>query len=536
MSWDTAFSFGNMIKYRVGRAARKRNYRGKKCMPKIPLEELLRPLLVKSVEGEIAGEVSGLACHSHNIEPGALFFSLEGRHGQGWRHAGEAFRKKALAAVVGRDCPLKGFPLVRVPEVRVALALMADRFYGHPSRNFRLIGVTGTNGKTTTAHLIDALFRARGEVTGLLGTTGCRLGSEMLASRATTPEAPELQGLLARLSGLGAAHVTMEVSSHALAQNRVLGCCFDIGVLTNITGEHLDFHRTFASYLRAKTKLFAHMGWGGGSGAGSQAVVLNADSRCYRYIRRWTNGQCITYGITAPADVRADDLHCGPWGIEFRARSFAGNELFRLPLKGRFNIYNALAAISVGLIEGFELSEMSAILEAFPGVAGRFEPVEAGQDYTVFVDYAHTPDGLSSALQAARELTPGRVITVFGCGGERDRSKRALMGEAAGFNSDLVILTDDNPRSEEPAQIYAEVLPGLERRRPGEGYRVIPDRREAIAAALAAAGRGDLVFIAGKGHETEQVYRNRSFPFDDRIIARELIGEQLGGRKGGCVN
>ncbi len=497
-------------------------------MGKVPLGELLKPLLLKSVEGEITGEVSGLACHTGKVVPGSLFFSLEGRRGEGWQYAGEAFRKGALAAVVGRDCPLKGVPLVRVPEVRAALALIADRFYNHPSRNFRLIGVTGTNGKTTTAHLIDALFRARGEVTGLLGTTGCRLGSETSPAAATTPEAPELQELFARLSAAGAAHVTMEVSSHALAQERLLGCRFDIAVLTNITGEHLDFHKTFASYLRAKTMLFAHMGWSGGdSEKGPRAVVLNADSRCYRYIRRWTKGQYLTYGIEAPADVRAEAVECGPAGIAFRVRSFAGCELFRLPLKGRFNIYNTLAAISVGLVEGFKLTEMAAVFCSFPGVAGRFEPVEAGQDYQVLVDYAHTPDGLANALQAAREFTPGRVITVFGCGGERDRSKRSLMGEVAGGNSDMVVLTDDNPRGEEPAQIYGEVLPGLERRLPGEGYRVIPNRREAIAAALAAAGKGDLVLIAGKGHESDQIYGDRSFPFDDRVVARELIRAQL---------
>ena len=492
------------------------------------LEELLKPLLIKSVEGEIDGEVCALACHSKKVKPGALFFSLEGRRGKGWQYAEEAFQRGALAAVVERDCPLRGRPLVRVPEVRPALALLADRFYGCPPRHFRLIGVTGTNGKTTTTHLIDALFRARGEVTGLLGTIGCRLGAETLPATATTPEPPELQEMMARLSAMGAGHVTMEVSSHALAQDRVLGCRFDVAVLTNITGDHLDFHKTFASYLRAKAKLFAHLGWGGDEEGRPQVAVLNADSRCYRYIRRWTQGQCLTYGINAPADVRAEDIRCTAAGISFRAVTFAGSERFRLPLKGRFNVYNSLAAISVGLVEGFKLSEMAAIFDSFPGVPGRFEAVEAGQEYAVLVDYAHTPDGLANALQAARELSPGRVITVFGCGGERDRSKRALMGEAAGAYSDLAILTDDNPRGEDPAQIYADVLPGLERRPPAEGYRVIPDRREAIAAALAAARSGDLVLIAGKGHEAEQIYGDRSYPFDDRAVARELIREQLG--------
>ena len=498
------------------------------------LKTLLKTLLLKEIEGEVAGEVSGLACHSKKVEEGALFFALSGRREEGWRHAGEAFQRGALAAVVEKGCPLGGYPLIRVPVVRTALALLADRFYGHPSRDFRLIGVTGTNGKTTTSHLIDALFRARGGVTGLLGTICHRLGDETRAATATTPEAHELQGMLSRLSGMGASHVTMEVSSHALVQERVLGCHFDVAVLTNITSEHLDFHKNLAAYLKAKTKLFAHRGWDGA--AGPAAAVLNADCRYYPYIRRWTSGQCITYGIDSPAEVQAVECRCSAGGISFRVLSFAGSERFRLPLKGRFNIYNALAAISTGLVEGLALTEMAPVLENFSGVPGRFEPVEAGQDYPVLIDYAHTPDGLASSLQAAREITPGRVIVVSGGGGERDRSKRALMGEAAGNYSDLVFLTDDNPRGEDPRQITAEVLPGLERSSPAEGYRVLHDRREAIAAALEEAGEGDLVLIAGKGHEEEQVYGGQRIKFSDREVAAELIRSRLEGREMLSVN
>ena len=496
------------------------------------LKTLLEPLPVKEIAGGASGEVGGLACHSKKVEPGTLFFALSGPRGEGWPYAEEAFARGAPAAVVEQGCPLKEGPLVRVPQVRPALAVLADRFYGHPSRKFRLIGVTGTNGKTTTAHLIDALFCARGEVTGLLGTVGNRLAEESRAAAATTPEAPELQGMLAQLAAAGAAHVTMEVSSHALALERVLGCAFDIAVLTNVTGEHLDFHHSLTAYLQAKTKLFARLGRDGAGSKGAPPwAVLNVDSRFYRHIRRSTGARCITYGITGPADLRAERLHCGAAGISFEVHSAAGRERFRLPLKGRFNIYNALAAIATGFLEGFTLAEMAAILETFPGVPGRFEAVEAGQEYPVLIDYAHTPDGLANALQAARELTSGRVITVFGCGGERDRSKRPLMGEAAGQYSDLVILTDDNPRGEEPRQITAEVIPGLERRPPAEGYRVIPDRRRAIAAALEQARRDDLVLIAGKGHEDEQIYRSRRIPFSDRQVAAELIRRGAERRK-----
>lgn len=492
-------------------------------MNTMPLQRLLLPLLIKSVEGGADGNVTGLAYHSSRARPGNLFFSLPGRRGEGWQYAREALERGALAIVVGTECPLAGVPLVRVPDVRQAMAQLSDWFYHHPSRHVRLIGVTGTNGKTTTAHLIDTLFRDQGEVTGLLGTVGCRIGAAVLPAPATTPEACDLQELLARMVEAGARHVTMEVSSHALDQDRVTGCSFTAAVLTNITGEHLDFHHTFEAYLEAKTKLFARLGSSGGDHRGLPVAILNADEPNVGFVKRWCAGQKITYGIDNRADVRAAELKSGPAGLSFKVESFAGNHEFSLKLKGRFNVYNALAAVSVGLAEGLALDRIGASLARFPGVPGRFELVEAGQDYTVVVDYAHTPDGLENVIKTARDLTGGKVITVFGCGGERDRTKRSLMGEVAGRFSDLVILTDDNPRGEDPLQIAGEVEPGLQRCRPAGGYRVILDRREAIKAALEEAGRGDLVLIAGKGHEVAQIYEDRVFPFSDRQVAGELI-------------
>lgn len=499
-------------------------------MYKMPLQKLLEPLLIKSVEGRAGGAVTGLVYHSNRVKPGNLFFSLSGRQGEGWQYAGEALSRGALAVVAGRDCPLEGAPLIRVPDVRLAMALLSDRFYRHPSRRFRLTGVTGTNGKTTTTHLIDALFRDRGEVTGLIGTVGYKIGSENIPAAATTPESSDLQELMARMARAGASRVAMEVSSHALEQDRVTGCRFAAVVLTNITGEHLDYHHTFEAYRDAKAKLFARLGWPGSDRSGTWVAVLNADDPYFEYINRWSAGQKITYGIVNRADVRAAEIKMSPAGLSFRVESFAGNRDFKLRLKGRFNIYNALAAACVGLAEGLNLEEIGASMARFPGVPGRFEFVEAGQDYTVVVDYAHTPDGLENVIKTARDLTAGRVITVFGCGGERDRSKRSLMGEVAGRYSDVAILTDDNPRGEDPFQIAGEVTPGLERCRPAEGYRVILDRKKAIAAALGAAGGGDLVLIAGKGHETEQVYRDLVIPFNDRQVARELILAKLKGR------
>lgn len=498
-------------------------------MQTLVLEKLLEPLAIKRVEGITGGKVTGLAYHSGRIRQGNLFFSLEGRHEQGWRYAREAVERGALAAVVDETCPQLELPLIRVPDVRLALAVLANRFYGHPSRKLRLIGVTGTNGKTSTTHMIDNLFRDKGELTGLLGTVGYNIGIERHAPLATTPEASDLQEMLSKLVELGAGHVTMEVSSHALAQHRLTGCRVAVGVFTNIAGEHLDFHRTFDAYLQAKTKLFARMD-GFAEKCKAQVAVLNADDPCYNYVKNWSGAQVLTYGIINPADVRAFDIKPEAAGIKFTVISYAGSGDIILPLKGRFNIYNALAAYSVGLVEGLTHEEINAGLASFTGVPGRFELIDEGQDFTVVVDYAHTPDGLENVIKTARGLTASRVITVFGCGGERDRSKRPLMGEVAGRHSDVVIVTDDNPRGEDPAGIVKEIEPGLRRFPPAEGILVINGRREAIAAALETARRGDVVLIAGKGHETEQVYHDRTYSFDDRQVVRELIRSGLKGR------
>jgi len=274
----------------------------------MPLQDLLEPLLIKRVEGRATGDVTGFAYHSDSVQPGNLFVSLAGRQTEGWRYARQAFRNKALAIIAGQDCPLEGLPVVRVPDVRLAAALLADRFYGYPSRKFRLIGVTGTNGKTSTTHMINALFRERHETTGLLGTVGYWIGAARFPAPATTPEACDLQALLARLAEIDAGRVIMEVSSHALEQHRVSGCRFAVAVLTNITGEHLDYHRSFKAYLEAKTKLFARLGWGGFDDGTVQTAVLNADDPYCRYVERWSAGQKITYGIVNRADVRAAEM------------------------------------------------------------------------------------------------------------------------------------------------------------------------------------------------------------------------------------
>ena len=491
-------------------------------MPRHSLDYLLQPLLLKKIEGVEGGEVSGLSYHSAKVQAGDLFFALDGRHREGWRYAREAVASGAVAAVVPERALLEGVPLIRVPDVRLALALIADRFYGHPSRSLRVIGVTGTNGKTTTTHLIDHLFRSRGEKTGLVGTISYRLGASVIPSSATTPEASDLQELMAKLVSLGAGRLTMEVSSHALEQKRVAGCRFAVVVNTNVTSEHLDFHRTFEAYREAKARLFSMMGTEFDDYRGPRVAVLNADDESFPYLQRRCSAQVVTYGLKRRADVAAAEIKMDRQGLSFRCLSFAGRERIRLRLPGIFNVYNALAAIAVGLVEGFSLEEIREALAGFGGVPGRFELIEGSQDFLVVVDYAHTPDGLENVLKAARDLTRGRLITVFGCGGERDRSKRPLMGEVAGRYSDYAVVTSDNPRGEDPEAIVADILPGLSRS-PLRSYRVVLDRREAIKLALEAAGPGDLVLIAGKGHEEYQVIKGQVFPFSDRQVALELL-------------
>jgi UDP-N-acetylmuramoyl-L-alanyl-D-glutamate--2,6-diaminopimelate ligase len=497
----------------------------------MPLYALLEPLLLKKVEGKVEeGEVTGLAYHSARVEKGNLFFALDGRRACGWEYAREALNRGALAAVVEKEAPLKGLPLIRVPDARLAMALLAEKFYGQPSRRLRLVGVTGTNGKTTTTHLVEALYRRFGEKTGLIGTIGYRINDETMPAQATTPEASDLQEILARMADRGVTRVAMEVSSHALAQHRVAGCRFAVAVLTNITSEHLDYHRTMEAYLEAKTKLFMAMGGASGDGFGLRAAVLNADDAHYAAVNRCCPGQKITYGVAAPADIRAEDIRFDSRGVSFRVTGEFGAAPFTLRIPGLFSVYNALAAVGVGLAEGYPLDEISAALAGVSGVPGRFELVNGGQDFQVVVDYAHTPDGLENVLRAGRQITSGRVITVFGCGGERDRSKRAPMGETAMRYSDLAIATNDNPRGEDPDVIFREIMPGLQRWSHKGEYRVIPDRREAIAAALQAARKGDLVMIAGKGHEEYQVLKDRVIPFSDRQVARELLEILAQGR------
>ncbi|MCL6549356.1 MAG: UDP-N-acetylmuramoyl-L-alanyl-D-glutamate--2,6-diaminopimelate ligase, partial [Alicyclobacillus sp.] len=420
-------------------------------------------------------------------------------------------------------------PQLVVPDTRHASAVVADRFYGHPSHRLRMIGVTGTNGKTTVTHLIERVLLDAGLQTGLIGTVGARVNGRPLdlpTTTPTTPEAVDLQAMLAAMVEQGASHCVMEVSSEALELQRVAGTRYQVAVFTNLTQDHLDFHGTMENYRAAKGKLFSRLGNAYGDDARSTICgVVNVDDENAAYFRAQTAAECVGYGFSEAADVRAVDVRLGPDGARFRAVTFAGEADVSLRLAGRFNVSNALAAIAAGLVEGVSLSAIAQALERVPSVPGRLERVDAGQPFAVLVDYAHTPDSLQKALETVREWAEGRIVTVGGGGGDRDRGKRPQMAAVAVQLSDMAIFTSDNPRTEDPDRILDDMEAGVAG---SPKYERIRDRREAIARAIALAEPGDVVLIAGKGHETYQIVGRVKHPFDDREVAREAIAGRFG--------
>jgi UDP-N-acetylmuramoyl-L-alanyl-D-glutamate--2,6-diaminopimelate ligase len=469
-------------------------------------------------------QVSGIAYDSRRAGPGSVFVALRGQHADGTAFAPQAIARGA-ALVVAESPPPDGatpVPWVRVNDARLALALLADRFFGHPSGDLALIGITGTNGKTTTAYLLRSIFEATGNRCGLIGTVTYSLGGEERPAARTTPEAPDLQAMLREMVDHGCSAAVMEVSSHALAQHRVDGTRFAAGIFTNLTRDHLDFHGDMESYAAAKRRLFDMLP------AGAPAVV-NADDP--RGAALAAGRRAVTYAVHRAADVTPAALSLSLDGLEFDATTPAGTLHLRSRLVGQPNVYNILAASGAAVALGLPLDAIERGIAALAGVPGRFELVTHGEeDVAVVVDYAHTDDALKNLLETARSLAPRRVITVFGCGGDRDRTKRPLMGAVASRLSDVVIITSDNPRSEEPGAIVDEILLGIpggiqEEQRPARGSRVLRviDRRAAIERAVDLAEPGDLVVIAGKGHEKTQTIGDRTIRFDDVDVAREAL-------------
>ena len=488
------------------------------------LAQMVGCLLYAEVRGPLERQITGICYHSSRVRPGNIFVCLPGTRSHGKRYAAEAVAAGASAIVTDLDdVPAGEATVVRVPDPRLALALLSAYYYNYPSKNLVLTGVTGTNGKTTTTYLIDALLKSAGAATGLIGTIGYHIRGQEYPALATTPEAADLQYYLRKMVDAGVTHVSMEVSSHALAWGRTIGCDFDTVVLTNITEDHLDFHKTFEHYLESKSKLFAWLGSMPVKGGRPRRAVINGDDLHWQHLAEQTAAEVFLYGLSPHCHVRASNVRVRQDGVRYRLDTPVGGLTVQLKMTGLFSVYNSLAAVSVALLEGLGLGHIKAVLEGITGIPGRFELIDVGQDFTVIVDYAHTPDGLENILQAVREFAQGKVITVFGCGGERDRSKRPLMGEVAGMYSDYCVVTSDNPRGEDEWQIIREILPGLQKEMPKNRYIVLTDRKEAISHALKMAQKKDVVVIAGKGHETQQIFRDHAIPFDDRQVVRELL-------------
>jgi len=492
------------------------------------LFELAELLVTARLKGDGNTEITGISADSRDTAEGHLFICLRGHKTDGHRYAPEAAAAGAAALLTERELDI-GLPQLIVKDSRLAMAVIADHYYGYPSHSVKLIGVTGTNGKTTTTYLLERIFTDHGEKAGVIGTIECRYGGAAYPMSGTTPDALELQKHLAAMRDAGTQYCAMEVSSHALAQGRVKGCRYRTAIFTNLSQDHLDYHETMERYAAAKGLFFSRLGNAYNAEPDDRSyAVLNADDAMADAFAALTAAETVTYGIDCKADVRATNIRITAQGTSFHVDAFNGQADITLQLAGKFNVYNALAAICAALIEGIPLEAVKRSLEAIPGVPGRVESVYEGQRFAVMVDYAHTPDGLENVLRAVLQFAVKDVICVFGCGGDRDRSKRPLMGKIAAKYGSYVIITSDNPRTESPERIMADIESGLLEENIDIGrYELIADRKAAIEKAVEMASPGDVVLIAGKGHETYQLIGGASYPFDDRVVARAAIRRLL---------
>ncbi|MBM4153516.1 MAG: UDP-N-acetylmuramoyl-L-alanyl-D-glutamate--2,6-diaminopimelate ligase [Lentisphaerae bacterium] len=483
------------------------------------IESILQVIQPMTVKGPRQADIRGIACDSRQVRPGHLFVALRGTREDGAKYVEDAIRRGAVAIVSEHnDWARRDITHIRVEDARRAVAEIACAFHDHPSAQLETIGVTGTNGKTTTTFMIRDILRAAGRNPGLIGTVMYEMGARCIPANRTTPEATDLQSMLAQMVVAGCASAVMEVSSHALEQKRVWGIDFDVGVFTNLTRDHLDYHGTMERYFGAKALLFRGLG----QMEKSAAAVINLDDSWGQQLANTGGGwsSLVTYGLHPGALVRAVNVDLGPQGSTFTIDSPWGSVDVRLGLMGRYNVSNALAAFAACATRGLRPDFIAGVLGAFRSAPGRLEPIPNGRGLQVYVDYAHTDDALSNVLTTLREIAPRKLIVVFGCGGDRDRSKRPRMGGVAGLYADFTVLTSDNPRSEDPGAILAEIAEGMPE---GARHETLPDREAAIARAIEVARPGDVVLIAGKGHENYQEFARTVIPFDDREVARRLL-------------
>jgi UDP-N-acetylmuramoyl-L-alanyl-D-glutamate--2,6-diaminopimelate ligase len=489
------------------------------------LRELASLLMLCKLEGEGTTEITGIQTDSRKVSSGDLFLCIPGLVHDGHEFAAAAAERGASALVVERPVAVD-LPMLIVKDARLAMAVLAAHFYGYPSEQMKLIGITGTNGKTTTSYILEQMLSDCGWRTGLMGTIAMKVGEEWTEAVRTTQEAIDLQHNLSRMVDKDTDACIMEVSSHALELGRVKGCYFRTAIFTNLTQDHLDFHGTMERYQVSKGLFFARMSNAYQANPDKrQYVILNGDDAASESYRATTAAQVITYGLKSVYDVYAANIRITAQGTAFRLYTFAGETDVHMKLIGKFNVYNALAAVAAMLVEAFPLERIKESLERVRVVPGRMELVDGSdQEYAVVVDYAHTPDGLENALTTVKEFAEGRVITVFGCGGERDRTKRPIMGRIASQYSDYVIVTSDNPRSENPDAIIHDIESGIQAKGENkQSYILEKDRKQAIQKAIEMASSSDVVLIAGKGHETTQIMNGTAIYFDDRLVAQEAI-------------
>ncbi|MHB1132446.1 MAG: UDP-N-acetylmuramoyl-L-alanyl-D-glutamate--2,6-diaminopimelate ligase [Chloroflexota bacterium] len=499
------------------------------------ISDLLADVAVNSSSAPPEQEVAGIAVDSRLVRAGEAFVALVGRDSDGHQYLSQAAAQGAAVAVVERELAGLALPQVVVPSTRRALALMAAAWHGRPGRRMRVVGITGTDGKTTTSTLVGAIFEAAGYNTGVITTVAATIGGRDMDTglHTTTPDPLDFHAFMAQMAAAGVTHAVVETTSHGLDQDRTLGAEYDVAAITNVTHEHLDYHGSFAHYRAAKAKLFQSLATTYRKRGVPKVAVLNVDDESYEFLRQFPGDVNLTYGLDHPADVRALDLAISVDGIRLHAATPVGEISLTSPLLGRYNAYNILAAVAVAVSQSVPAEAIVSGVAGVSGIAGRLDKVDAGQDFLAVVDFAHTPNALRRMLELARQLTKGRVIVTFGCAGLRDREKRPAMGEVAARLADLTVITSEDPRTEDPEAIMEAVAQGARRGggREGATYWRIADRAEAIKFAVNLARPGDLVVTSGKGHEQSMCWGTTEYPWSEHEALREAIHLRLAGDK-----
>ncbi len=481
------------------------------------LHNLLHALHDFSVVPGENPEITSIEMDSREVKQGSLFICIEGYTVDGHDFVAQAVQNGA-AAIIAQKHMEAAVPVIKVRDTKRAMAILADTFYEHPTKELHLVGITGTNGKTSTSYLIEQMMRGAGKSTGVIGTIGMKINDETYEVKNTTPDSLTLQKMFHQMNEKNVETAVMEVSSHALHMGRVHGCQYDVTVFTNLTQDHLDYHKTMDAYRAAKSLLFSQLGNGFDTERPKYAILNIDDDASKEYIIA-TQAIVITYGIDNDSDIMAKDIEMTSTGTRFTLIVGEESRTVQMKLVGKFNVYNVLAAVGASLVSGIELDNIVKTIENLRNVSGRFELVEAGQDFAVIVDYAHTPDSLENVLRTIQQFAKGNIYCVVGCGGDRDKTKRPIMAELAEKHADFPIFTSDNPRSEDPEAILKDMEAGVE----GTSYQTIIDRKEAIEHAISQAKAGDVVLIAGKGHETYQIIGKEVLDFDDHLVAKEAI-------------